>query len=133
MSAKDLIKLWELRDNSRLTAKQMSIRLPTHVAARVAALCDVFPNKTKTQLIGDLLSSALDEVEKGMEYSLSSEAFDRDPVDGGLLYRIEGPGTKGLYLDSANKHLKDLEAEIGNDDPDLFPISDIGDTSWQNS
>ena len=122
MSAKDLVKLWELKDNSKLTAKQMSIRLPTHVAARISALCDVFPNKTKTQLIGDLLSSALDEVENGMEYAHSSEPCGTDPIDGGFLYPYEGPGLKGLYLDNANKHLRELEAEIGNDNPDLFHI-----------
>ena len=121
MSAKDLIKLWELRDNSRLTAKQMSVRLPTHVAARISAICEVFPNKTKTQVIGDLLSSALDELENGMQYDLSSEPTSSTP-DGEPLYSFVGPGKKGTYLNTANKYLKELEAEIGNDEPELFDV-----------
>ena len=121
MSAKDLIKLWKLRDNSRLTSKQMSVRLPTHVAARISAICEVFPNKTKTQVIGDLLSSALDELEKGMSYDESDNPVDILP-DGEQIYAVYGPGIRGRYLDTANKHLKELESEIGNDDPELFYV-----------
>lgn len=121
MSTEDLLKFWAVRDNSRLTAKQMSIRLPTHVAARISALCEVFPNKTRTQVIGDLLSSALDELEKGMSYDEGSEP-DLVLPDGEIIYPIYRPGTKGRYLNIANQHLKDLESEIGNDDPDLFNV-----------
>lgn len=131
MSAKDLVKFWELRDNSRLTSKQMSIRLPTHVAARISALCDVFPNKSKTQLIGDLLSSALDEVENGMSYALSEEPTDKHPETGELLYSIIGEGLKGRYLNSANKYLKELESESGNDNPELFSILGVSDEGSQ--
>ena len=121
MSAKDLIKLWELRDNSRLTAKQMSIRLPTHVAARISALCELFPNKTKTQLIGDLLSSALDQLEDGITYEQSERPTVVLP-DGEAIHDIYGPGTKGRYLEISNKYLKELESEIGNDEPELFYV-----------
>lgn len=129
MSAKDLVRLWELRDNSRLTAKQMSVRLPTHVAARISALCEIFPNKTKTQLIGDLLSSALDELEKGMEYEYSDECDGPHPETGELLYPITGLGQKGRYLHSANNFLKIFESEIGNDDPELFEVYEVSSES----
>lgn len=36
MKASDLVTIWSAPDNSRLTAKQYSFRLPVHVAAKLA-------------------------------------------------------------------------------------------------
>lgn len=119
MATEDLLKRWAVRDNNRLTAKQMSIRLPTHVAARISALCEIYSNKTKSELIGDLLASSLDELEKGMNYEEGEEPIDRLP-DGELIYPIYGSGLKGRYFNIANEYLKELEGELGNDEPELF-------------
>ena len=121
MATEDLLKQWAVRDNSRLTAKQTSIRLPTHVAARISALCDIYSNKTKSELIGDLLASSLDELEKGMSYEEGKEPIDRLP-DGELIYPVYGPGVKGRYFDIANNYLKELEGELGNSEPELFYV-----------
>jgi len=59
MEPKELPSVWGKPDLSRLTAKQISIRLPLEVSAKIAALNDLFPKKTKTEIIGDLLASAL--------------------------------------------------------------------------
>ena len=64
MKASDLVTVWSAPDNSRLTAKQYSFRLPVHVAAKLAALEEMYPTKSRTQLVGDLLSAAIAEVEK---------------------------------------------------------------------
>jgi hypothetical protein len=64
MKPQDLAKVWDAPDNSKLTPKQISIRLPIHVAAKISALCDMYPRKTKTEIIGDLLATALDQFEK---------------------------------------------------------------------
>jgi hypothetical protein len=42
MSPSDLVTVWSAPDNSRLTPKQFSFRLPTHVAAKLAALEKMF-------------------------------------------------------------------------------------------
>ena len=55
MKTADLHQIWSAPDNSRLTAKQQSFRLPVHVAAKLEALVALFPNKTKTQIVADLL------------------------------------------------------------------------------
>jgi hypothetical protein len=49
MKAADLVNLWNAPDNSRLTTKQLSFRLPVHVAAKLPALCDLYPNKNRTE------------------------------------------------------------------------------------
>ena len=56
MKASDLVTVWSAPDNSRLTSKQYSFRLPVHVAAKLAALEDLYPTRSRTQLVGDLLA-----------------------------------------------------------------------------
>jgi len=105
MQSKDLVKLWNAPDNTRLTPKQKSIRLPLHVAAKISALCEIFPKKTKTDIIGDLLATALDDVEEG----LSSEPYPWEEETG----PDEVWGDRKKYYDLANKCLKELESETG--------------------
>jgi hypothetical protein len=62
MEPRDLVKVWEAPDHSKLTPKQWSIRLPIQVAARINALCELYPRRTKTEIIGDLLATALEQL-----------------------------------------------------------------------
>ena len=72
MKASDLVTVWSAADNSRLTAKQFSFRLPVHVAAKLAALEAMYLTKSRTQLAGDLMSAAIADVEKGMSICTGS-------------------------------------------------------------
>jgi len=115
MKNSELIKLWALPDNSRVTSKQLSFRLPVHVAAKISALCDLFPNKTRTEIIGDLLTSALE----GVEYSFPSikgEPFGMNDEDGDALYIDVGKGRD--FRNAANKYYIELEKELGNEKPE---------------
>lgn len=51
-SQNPLIELWAAPDSSRLAAKQVSVRLPVHVMARIRALEDMFPTRTRTDING---------------------------------------------------------------------------------
>ena len=62
MKASDLVTVWSAPDNSRMTTKQYSFRLPVHVAAKLSALEELYPTKSRTQLVGDLLSAAIMDV-----------------------------------------------------------------------
>lgn len=118
MKASYLTSLWDTPDNSRLTAKQFSLRLPIHVAAKVAALCEMYPNKNRTQIIGDLLTSALEDLEQSLKTIPSKEPIDHAP-DGTLIYEDIGPRSRFRSL--ANKHYQELEKELGNEDaPQLY-------------
>jgi hypothetical protein len=117
MRVADLHKVWGAPDNSRLTAKQRSFRLPIHVAARIDALCDLFPAKSKTEIVGDLLAVALDE------------AVEHLPVQAGLP-QGEDPELGRYYAESglraefrrlANRHYRELQREAGyKDTGDLY-------------
>jgi hypothetical protein len=78
MKASSLHDIWESPDNTRLTPKQFSFRLPIHIAAKVAALCEMYPQKSRTQIIADLLTSALDEFEQNLPMALGDPITDEE-------------------------------------------------------
>jgi len=125
MKPSDLPALWSAPDNSRLTAKQSSFRLPVHVAAKLSALCELYPNKTRTQIVGDLLATAIDASVQGLP-----------SAKGRLLERMEPPGEEGWnayeevgplgrFKHLANKHFAELERELGNESPGLVYPHDL--------
>ncbi len=120
MKPADLTKVWTAPDNSRLTPKQQSFRLPLHVAAKLDALCELFPNKSKTEIVGDLLATAIDEVEQHLP-TVRGAQVSEDP-DFGAIYAQQGPRVDFQRL--ANKFYKELERELGNKNPtDLYTAS----------
>ena len=106
MDTKDLLKTWTGPDNSRLMRNQTSMRLSIHVAARISALCEIFPQRTKTQIINDLLSTALDELAAGLEtthpWEESEEGLENLPTQ------------KSRYDKLVEKYVQEIEA--GNSD-----------------
>lgn len=114
MSSPNLHDLWSLPDNSRLTSKQYSFRLPVHVAAKIAALCEMYPHKTRTEIVGDLLSTAIQQLVRGMPY-VEGPVIGYDPDTREDVHADIGPSAK--FWDLADKHYQELEKEMGNDNP----------------
>jgi hypothetical protein len=113
MRPEDLLKFWDSGENARLTVKQYSIRLPIHVAARIAALCEMYPKKTRTDIIGDLLACALDQFEAGLPYVESRRGGAEGEPD---------PRTQFRLL--TEKYLQEQEAELRrNDTAEMSGIS----------
>lgn len=119
MKPSDLHALWSAPDNSRLTVKQSSFRLPVHVAAKLSALCELYPNKTRTQIVGDLLATAIEASVQGLS-SVKGRHLDRIEPPGEEPFDIfEEVGTLARFKHLANKHYAELERELGNDEPGL--------------
>lgn len=112
MEPQDLVKVWDAPDNSKLTPKQLSIRLPILVSAKISALCDLYPRKTKTEIIGDLLSTALDQ----LEAALPSAQGDQLGEHQGEIY-YEDIGLRGRFNVITEKYLRELEKEAGIKEP----------------
>ena len=110
MEPKDLVKIWTAPDHSKLTPKQISLRLPIQVAAKISALCDMYPRKTKTEIIGDLLATALDQLEQTLEMKGTGKSHYVPEVDEEIFEHYVGPGA--TFFDLTQKYLKELEAEI---------------------
>lgn len=131
MKTSHLHDVWGAPDNSRLVSKQFSFRFPVHIAAKIAALADIYQQKNRTQIVADLLTAALDDLEK----NLPSVAYETDPevqrsqddynhqygYDLDKLYEMGG--TRAQYRNYCNKNYKALEKELGNENaPDLYEV-----------
>tara|TARA_R110002049_G_scaffold217972_1_gene389427 strand:+ start:3218 stop:3643 length:426 start_codon:yes stop_codon:yes gene_type:complete len=120
MKSDQLHDLWMSPDNSRLTSKQFSFRLPVHIAAKIAALCEIYPQKNRTQIVADLLTTAIDELEKSLpeapgepvEHSLNDDLAQELGQEGQLYYL---GGVRGWFRGTANQHYLELEKELGNE------------------
>ena len=114
MEPKDLVKVWDAPDNSKLTPKQLSIRLPIQVAAKISALCDLYPRRTKTEIIGDLLSTALDLLEADLPHAngrqLGNDFEDNEPI-------YEEIGIRPRFKSLTEMYLKELEKEVRVKEP----------------
>lgn len=118
MKASDLVTVWSAPDNSRLTAKQFSFRLPVQVAAKLAALEVLYPTRSRTQLVGDLLSTAITEVEKNLESHSGVTTGHKHPETDEEMFEMAGQTLQ--YHQLANKHYMALEKELGNENPGLL-------------
>lgn len=129
MKASNLHDAWASPDNTRLTPKQYSFRLPIHVAAKIAALCEMYPQKSRTQIIADLLTSALDDLEQNLPMALGDPISGEDEHNERMLAEYEQreyvpyftvAGPRARFRWASNKHFEELEKELGNDKPDLL-------------
>ncbi|TAL13842.1 hypothetical protein EPN95_04770 [Patescibacteria group bacterium] len=73
--------LRELEELSGTSAKHISLRLPLLTAAKISALCEIYPAKTRTDVIITLLENSLDEfvniIAEDKENSDLKETFEQ--------------------------------------------------------
>ena len=126
MKTTHLHDLWDTPDNSRLITKQFSFRFPVHIGAKINALCEMYPQKNRTQIVADLLTAALDDLEKSLPQELGTpldpeEQYNEQCIaeQSGyifeMLYDLGGP--RGRFRNIANRHYIELEKELGNENP----------------
>lgn len=120
MKSKDLLTIWGAPDNTQLTAKQYTIRLPILVAAQISALCEMYPKKNRTELIGDLLATALEEVKEALPIYEGKE-FEGLGPDGEPGHEMYGP--RVTFDSLVAKYTRELEAEHGEEQRSLKPES----------
>ncbi len=111
MSAiKKLVKDWETNAKTRLAPDELRLRLPIHDAARIAALQEMYPQRGESEIIIDLITAALDELEGLLPYKEGTKIIARDEV-GDPIYEDAGPSRQLFEL--TRKHLRRLEAKSG--------------------
>lgn len=107
MKVQELLKLWESTATGELAEESFSVRLPVEDAARLQALADLYPRRSIENIITELLSSALDEVESSLPYVRGENVVARDEL-GDPLYEDVGPTPRFLTL--TQKHLDEFQA-----------------------
>lgn len=125
MKSSHLHDMWSTPDNGRLVSKQFSLRLPVHIAAKIAALGELYPQKNRTQIIADLLTLALDDLERNLPYSMHEAPKhiqdEENEISHHLGYEVETVyelgGARAQFRYAANKYYFEYERELGNEKP----------------
>lgn len=108
MDVKELLKKWEQSSGVKMTAHEYGVRLPVHDAARIAALAEMYPHKNESEIITELLSVILDELEASFPYVQGPKVIAEDEL-GDPVYEDIGPTPRFLAL--TKKHVARLEIE----------------------
>lgn len=106
MNIQELTKRWEKESRIELAQEQFSVQLSVEDMARLCALNDMYPGKNRSELIAELISAALNEIESGFPYIAGHKVIARDE-EGDPLYEDIGPTPQ--YLSLAKTHLKKLK------------------------
>jgi predicted DNA-binding protein len=105
---KTLVEEWQRTASERRTDKEYAIRLTLQDAARVHALAEMYPGRTQAQILSDLLSAALDELEASLPYVRGERVMAEDDY-GDPIY--EDAGLTPQFHELTQKYLKQLEGE----------------------
>ena len=119
MDTRNLRASWKAPENGQLTKQQLSFRLPIDVAAKLFALEQLYPGRTRTQIVSDLLSLALNDFEEQLPFHAAQyrSKENGDPED---LWIMEGE--RRIFREYANTNHRGLYREVkGNREGPLFP------------
>ncbi len=109
MRFKELLEAWRHDASGVRTASEYPVRLSVDDAARLHALAEMFPGRTREQIITDLLSAALQELAAAMPYVPGKKVISTDE-QGDPLYEDAGPTPR--FAELTRKFRKQLEAEL---------------------
>lgn len=107
MRFKELLDSWRETATEARTAEQYAVHLPLDDAARLHALAEMFPGRTREQLITDLLGAALEEIAAAMPYVPGEKVISRDE-QGDPVY--EDVGLTPRFMELTRRHRKALES-----------------------
>lgn len=107
MKLNQLMNHWEDSFGGQLSEQGYQIKLSVEDAARLEALCEMFPKYHKENLLRDLISAALSELTSSFPYIPGDQVVARDE-EGDPMYEDVGPTPKFLSL--TRKHLREINA-----------------------
>ena len=108
MKVRDLLSLWENTASGSLTPERYEVRLPVEDAARLKALAELYPRRHIEELITDLLSASLNELESVMPYISGNKVVAVDEL-GDPMYEDVGPTPR--YPGLTEKHLRKYQTK----------------------
>ncbi|WP_460080056.1 pilin assembly protein [Pseudomonas sp. H3_H05] len=108
MKIRELAQHWEENAKGRLTQTGYTVHLDVEAAARLAAICDMYPKRQPEELLGELIGAALEELEASFPYIKGSQVVATDE-EGDPLYEDVGPTPRFLAL--SRRHLHELSSQ----------------------
>jgi len=113
MKIRDLFEEWEKSASEVRTHHKYTIKLPLSVAARVRALAEMYPGRSETEIIVDLLATALDELLETIPYVQGDLVTGEDEF-GDPFY--EDIGAMPRFIELTNKYFQILEKELSEEE-----------------
>ncbi len=107
MKIKNLVEYWDKHARGRLTRDAYFMALSDQHHKRLEKLSALYPMKSTQDLVRDLITAALDEIETSFPYVQGSKvvAFDEDGFE---LY--EDQGLTPRFISLSQKHMKKIKA-----------------------
>lgn len=105
---KELLDRWQGEAAGHVTAAQYPVRLDLDDAAKIHALAEMFPGRTREQIITDMLHAALLQLGAAMPYVPGSKVISTDEQGDPV---FEDTGLTPRFMQLARKYRKQLEAE----------------------
>jgi len=102
MRVRELLNQWQKSGEQEVQDQEFTVRLTRHEKAKIAALAEMFPGRTESDIVLDLLRAALSELEAGMPYVPGPQVVSEDE-QGDPVYEDIGPMPR--YRDLTRKHL----------------------------
>ena len=90
MMLKELVTQWESTAQGVLTKDTYAVHLLVEDAAKLDALAEMYPKRTKEQLVSELLSAALGQLEASFPYVQGTKVVATDEM-GDAIYEDVGP------------------------------------------
>lgn len=90
MRIAELIQCWANEEHTRASVRAYTLHLPLRDAARIEALHVMYPERSESQLMADLIRAALDELEVAMPYIPGNRIIAEDDY-GDPIYEDLGP------------------------------------------
>ncbi len=97
MQVKELINEWASTVQIEEPVMSMKLHLPLELSAHLMALKDLYPGRTLKQILVDLLTAAVDELEETMPY-LQGENIIAEDEYGDPIYQDMGLTPRFLEL-----------------------------------
>ena len=106
MKIRELVRYWDKHARGRLTQDVYTVSLSRSSEAHLEKLERLYPLKTREELIRDLISAALDELETSFPYIQGSRivAYDEEGYE---IY--EDAGLTPRFLDLSQKYMHELK------------------------
>lgn len=105
MTYKKLLASWAESGSPAKTAETYEVRLPLDDAARLHALAEMYPGRTREELITDLLAVALQELQAAMPYVRGDKVISTDD-QGDPVY--EDAGLTPRFIELSRKYRRQL-------------------------
>ncbi|MAL99720.1 pilin assembly protein [Hydrocarboniclastica marina] len=108
MKIRELVRYWDKHARGRLTQDTYTVALSEQNAGYLERLEQLYPLKSREELIRDLVSAALDELETSFPYVQGERVVAYDE-EGYEIY--EDAGITPKYLTLSQKYMQELKSK----------------------